>query len=149
MFLCYACAMQVYKSRYSKLPGTTYTEIVKLARRHYHKIQKQTPRRQTYVRSKYFTKDKIFINEFWKHLEQKDWGDRARRIKLFPCGIDLIRNTTFSPVVVVEAQRPRELLYRFTGMTNEGEMFLVQIKENQRSNRKDLMSIFPIKGQGN
>ncbi|MDZ7786484.1 MAG: hypothetical protein U5L95_05195 [Candidatus Saccharibacteria bacterium] len=54
--------MGVYKSKYGQLPGTDLKELTKLARAKYHAIQKRSPRRAPYVRSKYFTKDKIFIN---------------------------------------------------------------------------------------
>lgn len=137
--------MKVFQSKYSSIPGTSYSESVKQARHEYHIIQKRTPRRQPYVRSKYFTKDKIFINEFWKHLEQKSWGDRARRVKLFLCGIDLVRNNTYDPEFQQNPNKPQEVFYRFVGKTKEGELFYVQIKENKRTQRKDLMSIFPAK----
>jgi hypothetical protein len=135
--------MKIYESKYNLLPGSAYAEVIKAARREYHHIQKRTPRRQPYVRSKYFTKEKIFISEFWQHLDQKIWPDRVRRMKLFICAIDLIRNTTYDPEIKQSTTKPSELLYRFSGKTNDGQLFYVQIRENKRTQRKDFTSVFP------
>lgn len=138
--------MQVYKSKYSKLPGTSYPEVVKRVRREYHAIQKKTPRRQPYIRSKYFTRDKVFINEFWNHLESKSWADRLRRLKLFPCAIDLLMNTTVSPEVTQKAHRSGEVFYRFSGQTADGQFYYVQVRQNSKG-RKDFISVFPAEKQ--
>lgn len=137
--------MPVYKSKYSQLPGSSYVEAFAAARREYRLIQKRTPRRQPYVRSRYFTKDKIFLNEFWKHLEQKTRLDKFRRIKLYLCALDLLRNITDTPETIFDNKNRNIMLHRFIGVTKDGERFCVQIKENKRSNRKDFMSVFPAK----
>lgn len=139
--------MQAYKSRYRQLSGSSYTEVVRQARYEYHKIQKRTPRRQAYVKSKYFKRDKVFINQFWQHLGQKHPRDRLRRAKLFLCAIDLIRNTTISPVTMVDRETSN-YLHRFLGVTSDGIYYYVQIKTNSRTGRNDLMSVFPKTKRG-
>ena len=135
--------MNIYQSKYSSIPGTSYREVIKIARSSYHTIQKRTPRRAAYIRSKYLRKDKIFINQFWDHLNQKVPADRLRRLKLFLCGLDIIQNSPYKPEVSQNPSKNTELLYRFAGKTKNGELFYVQIKENKKNKRRYLMSIFP------
>lgn len=135
--------MQVYKSRYGRLPGTSFREIMAAARREYHTIQKLTPRRIPYVRSGYFTKDKVFLNTFWDHLKQKHPADQARRLKFYDAALDLIRNTREAPDTIFANDDLDNLLHRFHGVTRDGYPFSVQIKQNKRTGRKDFMSVFP------
>ena len=137
--------MPLYQSKYGLIPGTSHAAVIRLAREEYHKIQKRTPRREAHVRSQYFRKDKVFINQFWEHLKQKHPGDQVRRVKLFTCGIDLIRNSTHSPDTIFSAENKNIMLHRFYGQTKGGQPFCVQIRENKRTNRKDFMSVFPVK----
>lgn len=81
--------MIIFKAKVGKIGGTSYRELIKKARAIYHQIQKKS-RRSTYVRSAYLKKDKIFIDLFWEHLNQKPKRDRIRRLKFFNCAIDLI-----------------------------------------------------------
>ena len=39
----------------------------------------------------------------------------------------------------------RMLLYRFYGVTKDGNYFCVQVKEDKRTKRKDFMSVFDRK----
>lgn len=133
----------MFRSRFPQTTGFDYGQMMSYARREYHKIQKRTPRRSPYVRSKYFNKDKVFINTFWDHLKQKSTGDRRRRLVLFACGIDLIRHNTEPPTAVKHRASGNETLYRFDGLSLDGAPYAVQVKENIRSSRKDLISIFP------
>jgi hypothetical protein len=135
--------MQVYRSKYGKLPGTSYAELIRAARQEYHTIQKLTPRRVPYVRSQYFSKDKVFLNTFWEHLKQKRSIEQVNRLKYYKCAIDLLRNTTFSPESVFEKNNPGVLLHRFSGQTSDGASFFVQVKDNRRTGRKEFMSVFP------
>ncbi len=59
--------MGIYKSKFGKLHGSSYDELAPLARKEFQTIKKLT-KRQPYVRSTYFKKDKIFISLFWEHL---------------------------------------------------------------------------------
>ena len=137
--------MSVYKSKYSEYFGSNLEEVTRRARYEYHTIQKRTPRRVPYIKSKYFTKDKIFVNNFWDHNNQKSPRERVRRLKLYACAIDLIRNTTLSPDTIYTNVDMDIGLHRFYGQTRGGKYFCVQIKENKRSGRKDFISVFPIK----
>lgn len=137
--------MHIYRAKNSEQPGTSYDELIKKARAEYHKIQKRTPRRRPYVRSKYFTKDKIFVSNFWDHLNQKSYKDRARRLKLYQPAIELIRNSPFTPTTMQNPNNTDELLHRFEGIAESGTKFSVQIKENKKTGRKDFMSCFPRK----
>jgi len=132
--------MNTYKSKYGRLHGTSYPELVRAARREYHLIEKRNPRRLAYVRSKYFKGEKIFLDQFWTHLNQKNLGDKERRIALYVCAIDLMRHTTHAPEVIIENKAK---FYRFQGKTKEGQVFYVQILENTTSKRKDFISVFP------
>jgi len=136
--------MKIYKSKYNSLPGTSHATVISLARREYHKIQKRTPRRQAYVKSKYFRKDKVFVNQFWEHLKQKHPGDQLRRAKLFTCAIDLIRHSPHLADTIYKHDNMNIGLHRFYGQTKDGLHFCVQIRENKRTGRKDFVSVFSV-----
>ncbi len=137
--------MNVFKSKIGLVSGTSYAEVIAAVRREYHVIQKRTPRRQPYIKSKYFRKDKIFINQFFEHLNQKNSADRLRRLKFFSSAIDVIRNCPIAPVAMQNPSKADETLYRYNAITKEGMSFAVQIRENKISKRKDFMSAFPTK----
>ena len=135
----------LYKSKFDTIPGTSHACVMRLARYEYHQMQKQTPRRQPYIRSRYFRRDKVFVNQFWDHVKQKRPGDQLRRVKLYVCAIDLIRNTTASPETIFSRDNMNMSLHRFYGQTKSGKLFCVQIKQDKRTGRKDFMSVFPSK----
>lgn len=124
--------------------GTDYAELYPQARRIYTRIKAQT-KRQPYVRSSYFKKDKVFIELFWVHLNQKGRQTRIGRLKYYSCGIELLRNSKQNPVTKLNVNNSSEVLYRFAGITKGGDKFYIQIKENTRTKRKDFMSVFPVK----
>jgi hypothetical protein len=136
--------IQVYQTKAKRLSGTNYAEVYKKAFNIYLKIKKQSKRR-TYIRSAYFNKEKIFLSLFWHHLGDKHYKDRIRRIKYFPCAIDLIYNSRFSPFSKENSIKKSKILHRFIGMTKEKEIFYVQIKENKNTRQKYLISVFPGK----
>jgi len=135
--------MSTYKSKYGLLAGTDYVEAMHAARREYQIIQHRNPRRQPYIRSKYFNGDKVFINIFWNHLAQKRKGEQIKRAKLLAAAIDLLRNTSVPPETIFSKANLNELLHRFAGETKDGQLFYVQVKESKKSDRKDFMSVFP------
>ena len=137
--------MKVYKSKAALLPGTSYSEVITAARREYHIAQKRTPRRVANVRSAYFAKDKIFLNNFWNHLSQKHPADQRRRLKYYKAALDLIRNSKLTPDTVFSKDDLNNILHRFYGVTIDGYYYTVQIKQNKRTNRKDFISVFPSK----
>ena len=134
--------MLAYKTHKNKLSGTNFTEVNKKAVRIFRLIKSQS-KRQPYIRSKYFRKEKVFLNLFWSHLHEKHEKDRVRRLKFFECALDLIRNSTNNPETRENFKQKDELLHRFYGATKNREEFVVQIKENKRTKRKDLISIYP------
>lgn len=124
--------------------GTDFEEVYPHARKLFNKIKAQT-KRQPYVRSTFFSRDKVFIELFWVHLNQKNRRERNNRIKFYAAGIELLRNTRQQPTIKKNPNKSNEILYRFAGMTPNGELFYIQIKENNKTKRKDLLSIFPAK----
>ena len=135
--------MKVYRTKVSKLKGTDFHEVRKKAFSVYMRIKSRSKRRP-YVRSVYFSGDKMFISLFWKHLfDKQKWQDRMRRAQYFTAGIELIRYTRFAPKSKENPNKSNEILHRFAGVTKDGDLFYVQIKENKRSGQKHLISIFP------
>ncbi len=134
--------MQQYVTRAESLAGTDAQEIHHRARQVYQAVYKNK-RRRPYVRSAYFKKEKIFLDVFWQHLNQKNWRDRNRRLKLFPCAMELIQLSLCVPTVRMDFEQPHLLLYRFAGCTPAGELFFVQIKHHLKTDQKFLISIFP------
>ena len=136
--------MTPYRSKVYLLPGTNLAEVTKQAHRILHDLERRT-RRKPYVRSAYFGKRKIFFDYFWNHVQQKIAPERYRRFKLLPSAIDLIRYSRNQPTSLPNPHKRTERLHRFLGVTREGHLFAVQIKENLRSGRLYFMSCFPWK----
>jgi len=135
--------MDLFKTKKKKIPGTSFREVNKDAQLIYKRIKSQT-KRTPYLRSKYFKKEKVFLALFWAHLFDKNEKDRVRRLKFYDCALDLIKNSTYDPESRENFQKKGELLHRFYGITTNREKFVVQIKENKRTKRKDLISIYPV-----
>lgn len=135
--------MEIYKTKKAKIAGTSFKEVEKGARLTFHRVKSHS-KRIPYLRSKYFNKEKIFLNIFWIHLHEKAEKDRTRRLKFYNCAIDTMQNSTCDPETRENFNKKNELLHRFHGQTSHGEKFVVQIKENKRTRRKDLISIYPI-----
>ncbi len=131
-----------YQTKAKKLPGTSYGEVIKHAYFLFNKIKKKTKRRP-YIRSKYFNKQKIFFDYFWKHLFQKNPKERLRRLRYFGAALELVVKSKNNPTSEENPHRKSELLHRFAGLTKEKELFYVQIKEEKQSNKKYFMSCFP------
>jgi hypothetical protein len=136
--------MKQFESKYSLIPGTSYDEVVSFARKEHRKIANLT-KRQPYVRSNYFNKDKIFVSVFWDHLTQKHRKDRFRRLKLYNAAIDLLRNSHFEPDTIFKNDDLSSLFHRFYGVTKDGVEYCVQVKQNKRTGRKDFISVFDRK----
>ncbi|MDA2936389.1 hypothetical protein MYX06_04195 [Patescibacteria group bacterium AH-259-L05] len=136
--------MKFYQTKTKKLSGTTYREAYKKAIGFYKEIKSKTKRRP-YVRSAYFNKEKIFLETFWHHLhEKKNFRDKARRVKYFPCAIELIEKSRHEPSSKENPNKRSEILHRFAGATKDKELFFVQIREDKRTGQKWLMSVFPF-----
>jgi len=138
--------MKVYKTKARKYSGSDFHEVNQQARGLYSQIKKKSKRR-AYLRSAYFSKEKVFIDLFWHHLfEKENWRERMRRIKYFGCAVELIRNSRFEPKSKENPNRSSEILHRFYGTTAEDELFCVQVKEDKKKSQKFLMSVFPTDG---
>ena len=135
--------MPIYRTRNNKLSGIDYRDLHQKALSLYKTIKIRT-KRQPYIRSAYFNKEKIFIESFWRHLnDKKNFRDKMRRIKYFPCAIELIKKSRFQPASKENPNKKSEILHRFMGVTNDGNYFFVQIKEDKKSGSKWFMSVFP------
>ncbi|MCX6811153.1 MAG: hypothetical protein NT039_00445 [Candidatus Berkelbacteria bacterium] len=134
--------MDFYKSTKQKIAGTSFKEINKSAKSIFNRVKART-RRTPYLRSKYFRKEKVFLILFWSHLYKKNERDRVRRLRFYDCALDLIINSHRDPETRDNFKKKDELLHRFYGISTKGEKFTVQIKENKRTKRKDLISIYP------
>jgi len=135
--------MDAYKTKSRRLPGTHWHQVIEKAFGQY-KIIKSKTKRRPYIRSAYFDKEKIFLGLFWHHLHEKtNIRDKTRRLKYFPCAIELVQNSKVKPATKINPNRQEELLHRFAGVTPEGEGFSVQIKEDNKSGQKWLISVFP------
>ncbi len=136
--------VQIYKTKSRRLQGTHWRQVVEKAFGQYKKIKSKTKRRP-YVRSAYFNKEKVFLELFWNHLREKvNNRDRTRRLKYFPCAIELIENNRYKPTSKENPNRRNEIFHRFIGSTPNDEVFFVQIKEEQKNGQKWLVSIFPL-----
>lgn len=136
--------MNFYKTKKNKLAGSSFHEVNRSAQILYKQIRSET-KRTPYIRSKYFKNEKVFLAIFWSHLFEKHEWERTTRLKFYPCAIDLIKNSTYDPVTRENFKQTDEILHRFYGKTKDNQEFVVQIKENKRSKRKDMISIFGVK----
>ena len=135
--------MQYLQCKKKKLAGSDYGEISRAARVILREIEHRT-KRQSYVRSVYFSKEKIFLNYFWPHLDHKSKSQRLSRLVYLPCALELITNSRFSPTVKC-SEKDNYVLYRFIGITPNQELFCIQIKESGKKKQKHLLSVFPWK----
>lgn len=133
---------EYFRTKAEVISGTDYKEVHHKARAIYLAFKKRTKRR-TYIRSAYFKTDKVFLDLFWEHLQQKNWRDRVRRLKLYSVALDLIQHSKIHPVTVQNPNKGSEVLHRFRGETKNKNRFIVQIKENKRTNQKVFLSVFP------
>jgi hypothetical protein len=136
--------VKIFQSKEVVLVGSSYEEVLGVARKEHDKIEKLT-KRQPYIRSTYFNKEKVFVSTFWNHIMQKDRKVRFKRLKLYKAAIDLLRNTRHDPETIFIKGDLSTLYHRFYGMTKDGIGFCVQVKEEKRNGRKDFMSVYDRK----
>ncbi len=135
---------KAYSTKSKRLSGSNYGEIHRKAFNLYTQIEKRSKRR-AYVRSNYFKKEKIFLSLFWHHLGDKfSHKDKLRRLKFYPCALELIKNSKCEPQSKENVDKKSEILHRFTGISPENEIFFVQIKENKNTHQKYFISVFPL-----
>lgn len=136
--------MNVYTSKYPRLPGSSYAEALSHARQEYNVIAHST-KRQPYIKSKYFNGDKVFLKVFWDHVMQKRLKERTRRLRFYRAALDVLRHSQITPETTFNADERNISLHRFYGVTKDGIYFCVQVKEDKRTGRKDFMSVFDRK----
>ena len=134
--------MKIYQTKTRRFTGTRYDDIYDKAFC-FHLLIKKKSKRRPYIRSAYFSKEKIFLDLFWRHLHQKNWRDRARRLRYFASAIELICWTRFDPISKQNPNKNSEIFHRFEGVTSDNYRFIVQIKEDKRTGQKHLLSVFP------
>ncbi len=132
---------EFYKCKQETIRGENYAEIVRKARRIYHDLSRQT-RRDPFIRSPHFNKEKVFLNSFWDHLNTKRQKDRKRRLKFYGCAIELIERNRLRPGAPFKSKT--EQLFRFKGISADGQQFIVQIREELKTGRKYFTSVFPL-----
>ena len=82
---------------------------------------------------------------FWHHLHEKtNIRDKTRRLKYFPCAIELIQDNKIKPTTQISKEEPNISLHRFGGSTPDNDYFFIQIKENIKNGQKWLISVFPL-----
>lgn len=131
-----------YQTKTKKLSGTNYAELRKHTLLILSRIKSETKRRP-YIRSAYFNKQKIFFDYFWTHLMQKNSKERVRRLKYFEAALKVIKKSRNHPTSGENPHKKSEVLHRFAGLTEDGELFYIQVKEDRRSGKKYFMSCFP------
>lgn len=136
--------MKVDPVKASTHSGSSWEDVYPDARRLYNRIKAQT-KRQSYIRAEYFKKDKVFIELFWVHLNQKGTKERRKRLKYYAAGIELLRTTRLQPDSKRNPNKLSETLHRLGGITAQGDLFYIQVKEDTKTGRKDFMSVFPEK----
>ncbi len=132
--------VEFYETKTLSLKGNRYSVVIKQAFYLINQIERKT-KRTPYIKSSYFGRQKVFINLFAQHIFDKKPRERMKRLKLVPCAIELIKESTKEPII---KQTIREKLYRFYGRTKHDLAFVVQIKQDYRG-RKYWMSVFPVK----
>lgn len=137
--------LNVYQCKSKLLPGHKYGDVLKIARKILNSIASKTKRRP-YIRSTYFKGEKIFLDNFWEHLTQKNITDRKWRLKFLECAIEYIENSKDSPILKINDNH--QTFYRFIGQVGE-HFFAIQIKEDLKRKQKFLMSIFDLSHKRN
>lgn len=136
--------MQYWRVKVKPLPGSSYKEVLRKAQQFLRSIH-TNPKRSLFVRSKYFGKRKIFFDNFWQHLRaKKNFKDKIRRLKLLPAALELLKESKEKPNYKSNNKKS-EKLYRFFGELENGNLFVVQIKEDTKRKKLFLMSCFPWK----
>lgn len=134
--------MVPYQTKTSPIKGKNRFDAVgKEAMNLFRQVEKRS-KRQPYLRSAYFNKEKIFFTFFFKHLNQKPVYERPARLKLLPCAIELIEKSRNKPIERMNPNRKKEKFYRFIGLTPQKNLFYVQIKEDLKTKKKYFMSCF-------
>ena len=134
--------MDYYQTKIAPIAGTTVGDVMNTARRIFRQAVR-SGRRRPYIRSAYFGKEKVFLDNFWPHIYQKSFNERPKRLRFMPCAFELVRYSRVLPVITLDSNDSYNILYRFKGKATTGQIFYVQIKEDKKRKQKFLMSVFP------
>lgn len=134
---------KIYQTQTKEQGGKNYKNLYTYAYSIYKDEARKTKRR-AYIRSKYFKKEKIFLDYFWDHIRTKNYADRSRRLKYYECAIDLIKHSNIKSDLHFNQEKVSEILHRFVGKTPSNSVFCVQIKENLKNGQKHFISVFPV-----
>lgn len=135
--------MNIFQTKARRIKGKEFKEVYRVAFGLFLVIKRRS-KRKSYIRSAYFKKEKIFLHFFWEHMFQKEnWRDRIRRLRFFAAALEVMSNSTLEPLSRQDPNDKSVTLHRFCGATVEGDVFFVQIKEEKKSSKKYLISIFP------
>lgn len=132
-----------YQCKAKCLTGHRYTDIMPLARVLFRELKRKTKRRP-YVRSAYFEKDKIFFDFFWHHLNTMLPSERAKRLRFFPCALELLQKSRNNPITFIDVQRPDVIKHMFQGKTADGYCFAVVIQQERKTGKKQLLTLYPL-----
>ena len=120
--------MNVYTSKYPRLPGSSYDEALNHARQEYNVIAHST-KRQPYVKSKYFNGNKVFLKVFWDHVMQKRLKERTRRLRFYRAALDVLRHSQITPETTFNADDRNILLHRFYGVTKDASTSVYRLRK--------------------
>lgn len=135
--------MNFYQTKSPLSTGSNYKEIHRNYEKYFRSLQRKS-KRQPYVRSAYFLKQKIFLNLFWVHLFDKTHNVRSIRLKYIPATIELLEHSRIDPVTILNLEAKSELFHRFYGLTKSKQKFVVQVKQIKSTGKLYLMSAYPI-----
>jgi len=130
-----------WKVKVLPFKARTYEDAKKKAENLLQIIQGKS-KRKFHVRARYFAKQKVFFDYFWFHIIQKPIAQRKSRLRLLPCAIELIEQSTFYPTAKINPDKKSETLFRLYGKTSFDEVFVVQIKQTKKRSLQ-FMSVFP------
>ena len=110
--------MQYFLVKSLKIKGSNPKEIIKKAK-DFSSLIERSSKRHSYIKSKYFKGEKIFLKYFWTHLYQSGgWKQRSKRVSYFFCAIELIEKSQHKPILITTNRHKKsETLYRFAGIT--------------------------------
>lgn len=135
--------MNFYQTKSQLLAGSNYKEIHRNYEKYFRSLQGKS-KRQPYVRSAYFLKQKIFLNLFWLHLFDKTHNIRSIRLKYLPSAIELLEKSRNHPTTIQNLEAKSELFHRFYGLTRDRQKFVVQVKQIKRTGKLYFMSVYPV-----
>lgn len=134
--------IRAYQCKAKPISGRRFVDVIPQARKLLRTVQKKTKRR-AYIRSAYFHKDKIFFDFFWQHMLAKSAVDRARRLKYLPCALELLRSSRCDPLSFIDEYQPGIIKHEFKGRSPDGMNFSVIVQEDRKTNKKQLLTLYP------